>query len=193
MGRFCHACGRKDMERPPTSQALLWTWAARGEVCGPACSPQAQAGFMPTLGRSGEAVPGAQPCLACLIPGTKGITGKGGGTAHTAAGQLGLFLADAKEPKKRKWIKTRWARGGYVCLAAFMRTSQQRKLLGLSVGGRGGSGGVKCWFLLLVFCIALLLQTWCGLLSKALRCDHFVSQLRHFTVIFHSHKKLTWF
>lgn len=44
-------------------------------------------------------------------------------------------------PKKQKWIKPRWARGGYVCLAAFMRTSEQRnRLVFLQVGE--GSGGV---------------------------------------------------
>lgn len=90
---------------------------------------------MPTMGRMGEAVPGAQPCLVCLIPGTKGTTGKGEGTAHATSGQLSLSAGGAKEPKKQKWITPRWAVGGYVCLAAFMRTSEQcNRLVFLQVG-----------------------------------------------------------
>lgn len=90
------------MKRPPSSQALLRTLAGRGELCGPSRAPKAQVGFVATVVRTGEAVPGAQPCLACLIPSTEGTTGKGGGTAPAAAGQLGLFAVGAKEPKKQK-------------------------------------------------------------------------------------------
>lgn len=49
------------MKWPPTSQALLRTLDVRREVCRPGRAPKAQVGFVPTVGRTGEAVLGAQP------------------------------------------------------------------------------------------------------------------------------------